>query len=121
MKKKYLAYSILAIALSSCTEKKKEKDTYVVGKYLYMTDNAILHTTKNCIGITLAKDNKGHRVFGMEFIDTLNFCPDYDYSYCTKCFDDASYEHVQQILARNALNFQSKEIESNSINDDTEF
>lgn len=118
---KWILFFSAIICFLSCTEKKKENDTYVVGKYLYMTDNAILHTTKNCIGITLAKDNKGHRVLGMEFIDTLNFCPDYDYSYCTKCFDDASYEHVQQILARNTLNFQSEEIESDSINEDTDF
>lgn len=69
-----------------------------------MTDNAVLHTKKDCIGITLAKDENGHRVYGMQFLDTVSFCPTFEFSYCTRCFDDSCYAHVQNILQRNDEN-----------------
>lgn len=94
---------IMVCAVTSCSNTKNEEfSSNTIGKYLYMTDDAILHTSKNCVGLRLAKNEDGHRVFGMNFIDTTEFCPNYEYSFCTRCFDDASYERVLQISARNS-------------------
>lgn len=94
---------VMACVVASCSNTQKEENSSnAIGKYLYMTDDGTLHTRNNCIGLRLAKDEDGHRVFGMHFIDTTEFCPNYSYSYCTRCFDDASYEHVLRILARNS-------------------
>ncbi len=91
---------VLFVVSCSTTQEQKEQQ-FRIGKYLYMTDNAVLHTKKDCIGITLAKDENGHRVYGMQFLDTATFCPNFKFSYCTRCFDDSCYAHVQNILRRN--------------------
>lgn len=95
-----IAYSILFLSCS-CNQKESNKDTLKVSKYLYLTDNGVLHTRKDCSGVTFAKDEHGHRVYGMVFLDTISFTSDDQLSYCTRCFDDACYEHVQKILSRN--------------------
>lgn len=98
-----LLFIVMVCAVTSCSNTKNEEhSSNVIGKYLYMTDDAILHISKNCVGLRLTKDEDGQRVFGMNFIDTTEFCPNYEYSYCTRCFDDASYENVLQISARNS-------------------
>lgn len=95
----FLLLALLAVSCSTKQEQKKQE--YKIGRYLYMTDNAVLHTKKNCIGITMAKDENGHRVYGMQFLDTASFCPNFEFSYCTRCFDDSCYAHIQEILQRN--------------------
>lgn len=49
----------------------------------------------------MAKDADGHKVTGMNFIDTMDFVNDENIFYCTMCFDDKRYDHVQRILQRN--------------------
>lgn len=99
---KYVFAVVSTLLVVSCSTKQEQNgQEFKIGKYLYMTDNAVLHTKKDCMGITLAKDENGHRVYGMQFLDTASFCPNFEFSYCTRCFDDSSYEHVQNILKRN--------------------
>lgn len=100
MKKLYFAALVFLIA-SCSTRQEQKRQEYKIGKYLYMTDNSVLHTRKDCIGISFAKDENGHRVYGMQFLDTAFFCPNFEFSYCTRCFDDDCYVHVQKILQRN--------------------
>lgn len=100
-----MKYLILLVAslfvLLSCTSKEKEGDNIKIGKYLYLTDNNVLHCEQKCVGIILAKDEDGHKVTGMNFVDTLEIVDDSGLSYCTRCFNDARYEQVQRMIRRN--------------------
>lgn len=103
MKKLFLFLSLSFIFLSCNSEKseKKENDNTKIGKYLYLTDDSILHSELNCVGIITAKYKDGHKVTGMKFVDTLAIVYDGCVSYCTWCFNDALYEQVQGMIKRN--------------------
>ena len=68
---------------------------------MYLTNDGVLHCKQDCVGVILAKDEDGHKVTGMNFIDTLEFTDDKYMSYCTRCFNDARYEQVQRMIRRN--------------------
>lgn len=104
---------VICILVMSCTVGKKDKtDKYVIGKYLYLSDNSVLHTNKDCIELITARDDNGHRVSGMQFIDTLSFLPNDEFSYCKRCFDDECYQHAQEIMERNLEYLQREESDS---------
>lgn len=93
----------MLIILSSCGKKDdpgKEK-SHELGKYLYLTDDNVLHTRRRCAGVFGASDEDGHEVNGMKFIRTKRFVSDPDMSYCKWCFDDDYYEKVQSISYQN--------------------
>lgn len=73
-----------------------------LGKYLYLTENGVLHTRKTCVGVRHGKDEDGHAVYGMEFIDTAKYVNMENVVYCTRCFSDRLYEKVQAISERNS-------------------
>ena len=72
-----------------------------IGKYLYLTENGVLHTNKMCVGIKYGKYQDGHAVYGMLFIDTVEYVESDDVAYCTICFNDNLYERVKNISVRN--------------------
>lgn len=98
---KYLVLFISSFLLFSCNSKEEECDDIEIGKYLYLTNNGVLHCKQDCISVFLAKDEDGHKVTGMSFIDTLEIVNDRSLSYCTRCFNDARYEQVQRMIRRN--------------------
>ena len=87
--------------LLSCNSKEKESDDIQIGKYLYLTNDGVLHCKQDCVGVILAKDEDGHKVTGMNFIDTLEIMNDQYMSYCTRCFNDERYDQVQGMIKRN--------------------
>lgn len=72
-----------------------------IGKYLYLTENGVLHTNKMCVGIKYGKGQDGHAVYGMLFVDTAEYVESDDVAYCTRCFNDNLYERVNAISVRN--------------------
>ncbi|MDN0078373.1 hypothetical protein QVO32_02970 [Bacteroides gallinaceum] len=96
-----LMFLSLAIILLSCNSEKRQNNDVIIGKYLYLTNDGVLHCKQDCVGVILAKDEDGHKVTGMNFIDTLEFTDDKYMSYCTRCFNDARYEQVQRMIRRN--------------------
>ena len=85
MKKFFIILPFVTLLFFSCKQEKKqvEDKPAVLGKYVYMTDNGVLHSTRDCINVRYAKDEDGHKVYGMEFMDTVTFAPEYKFSYCT--------------------------------------
>lgn len=108
---KYLVFILTSLfILLSCRSKENENDNIKIGKYLYLTDNGVLHCEQKCVGIILAKDEDGHKVTGMTFVDTLDIIYDENLSYCTRCFNDARYEQVQSMIKRNRKNNTMPEV-----------
>lgn len=99
-----LSFILLLCLFASCKSNKKDSDEITIGKYLYLTDNGVLHCEQKCVGVILAKDEDGHKVTGMTFVDTLEIVYDENLSYCTRCFNDARYEQVQSMIKRNRKN-----------------
>ena len=94
---------MLPLLLSSCGKKeepRKEKP-HELGKYLYLSDDNVLHTEKNCIGMFNALDEEGHEVNGIRYILTYRFISDPHISYCKWCFDEEYYEKVMAISTEN--------------------
>ena len=101
---KILSFILILFIFASCKSNKKDGDEITIGKYLYLTDNGVLHCEQKCVGVILAKDEDGHKVTGMAFVDTLEIVYDENISYCTRCFNDARYEQVQSMIKRNLKN-----------------
>lgn len=104
MKFMWLHLILLLIILTACSNKRQKQESAPeneLGQYLYITDNRVLHTRTLCLNVIDAKDNKGHKVSGMKFVDTLYFCNDNNLRYCIECFVDSTYEHVKRIATRN--------------------
>lgn len=106
--KNVLIYLFSAFCLISCTEKQKQYDDTPMpsrrgslGKYVYMSSNAILHSNLQCPQLQSEKDDEGHKVIGVEFVDTNEIYPNYQFYYCKYCFNDIKYEQMKRILERN--------------------
>lgn len=112
--RKYLICSLLITCLISCKQKCQETsnqsiDDFMmpsrrgdIGKYVYMSSNSILHSTLQCPQLQREKDDNGHAVVGVEFIDTNEIYPNYQFFYCKYCFNDIKYEQIKRILKRNS-------------------
>lgn len=93
---------IVAGSIYACSrDNKKNEKIHELGKYLYLSDNNVLHCDQKCYGLKYAKDEEGHKVQGMNFILTDRFIDNGTISYCTRCFDDDLYEKVQLISRQN--------------------
>ena len=111
-----------AFCFVSCSEKQKTNEDDIpmpsrrgtLGEYVYMSSNTILHSKLQCPQLQTEKDDVGHKVVGVEFVDTNEFCPNYQFFYCKYCFNDIKYEQIKGILERNRAKAATKE-ESDSI------
>lgn len=96
--------SIFLISFASCSEKKKEvSDDKGLGKYVYVDDMLVHHSTPNCIKLRFGNDDKGHKIYAKHPIDTTFFVID-EQSYfrvCSECVDDRIYERLLSISNRN--------------------
>ena len=101
---KILSVILFLCFFASCKSDKDDGNEITIGKYLYLTDNGVLHCEQKCTGVILAKDEDGHKVTGMTFVDTLEIAYDENLSYCTRCFNDARYDQVQSMIKRNRKN-----------------
>ena len=97
---------VLPFMFSSCEKKKepRKEKPHELGKYLYLSDDNVLHTEKNCIGMFNALDEEGHEVNGIRYILTSRFVSEPNMSYCKWCFDEEFYEKVQLISLQNREN-----------------
>ena len=75
-----------------------EKEQTLIGKYLYLTKDSVLHCNGHCTNIKSLRSPRG-----MGFIDTAFITSDVNITYCTKCFDDKTYERVQRMIEWNRL------------------
>lgn len=100
---KILILLVLPFVFSSCEKKKepRKEKPHELGKYLYLSDDNVLHTEKNCIGMFNALDEEGHEVNGIRYILTSRFVSEPNMSYCKWCFDEEFYEKVQLISFQN--------------------
>lgn len=95
------AFIVFVLSFAGCDKHDNKDESNSIGKYLYMTDDRVLHTGRHCSNLIIAKDQHGHKVYGMEFVDTASFAPKYKFSYCTRCVNENQYEHIQKLLQRN--------------------
>jgi len=102
MRKNIVILSVAAaclLAVAGCGKKTvKTEHKPELGRYVYLC-GGVVHCNKDCSALKNAKDRDGHRIFGMEFIDTadlLQRLPE-DVKYCPRCISDSTYEHLQRI------------------------
>lgn len=95
--------AICAIAiLFSCTTKEKETKEPVIGKYVYMDSQNILHTKKHCyMGMTVTDINGGEYWKPIEFVDTACIRFGHLRKLCPCCVKDEQYEILNKIAHRN--------------------
>lgn len=108
MKKKIMHYVVLifiSLLCASCGHEKENTDNKEphLGKYIYKTNNGVLHTRTSCVSLKYVIDEDLHEIQGMIFIDTARFVTDQECWYCTSCFNDKLYEQAQEILRRNNI------------------
>lgn len=94
--KKLPLIAICLMALAGCgqKEKKSASDNAVIGKYLFIGDNYIIHKVETCHALRYGRDEDGHRVYGKTYVDTSDFVYDPALSFCTHCIDSMVYEHI---------------------------
>lgn len=101
-----LSFFFSILLLISCNNADKQDKTVAevpndsIGRYLYLANSGVLHTSDSCYKLLIDKDSKGHEVIGYEFIDTMTV-HDLNCLYCKQCFSDAKYEHLKKIEIRN--------------------
>ena len=111
MKNKILncvAFVFVLLVCVSCGQKEEKttKKEPGLGKYIYKTNNDVLHTRTSCISLNFVLDEEGGSR-AMEFIDTALFVADENSMYCSQCFNDRLYEQAMQISYRNRNNMSS--------------
>lgn len=109
---------ILLCVIVSCKSKVKKDNDIKIGKYLYLSDNNVLHCKQDCIGLILANGEDEINLTGMTFVDTLDIVYDGNLSYCTSCFNDSLYEKVQGMIKRNRANNTMSGVSLDSIDYD---
>lgn len=112
MKAVYFAFYALCLAgVCSChPESEKAPDGSKIGQYVYLDDNAIIHVKENCIRLRHGNDDNGHKIYGKEFIDTLDFSEYklyYSPRYCSHCVSTEVYQHLLRISERNKPNVKN--------------
>ena len=112
--RKCIIYLLSIFCIISCKQKTQKASNQsideftmpsrrgVLGKYVYMSSNSILHSTLQCPQLQREKDDNGHVVVGVEFVDTDEIYPNYQFFYCKYCFNDIKYEQMKRILKRNS-------------------
>lgn len=111
-----LVVSLLCLAACKQEPRQNKEDPLPsrrgsLGKYVYMSTEAILHSNLQCPMLQREKDDKGHNVIGVEFVDTNEIYPNYQFFYCKYCFNDIKYEQMKRILERNRPDNTSGETE----------
>lgn len=98
---------LLLAILSCCTSKEKSTNEDELGhthftRHLYLGDNGVLHKSESCMSLKYGKDDRGHRIYGKKYIDTLDIISDKYMSYCTRCIDSDDYDRIQKMIKRNS-------------------
>jgi hypothetical protein len=95
-----IAVLLALLGLAGCNKSEKEKkDKDEIGRYL-LGGNGVLHVDEKCIWLMFGKGEDSMRTYGKTYIDTASFYSDLDYSYCTRCVNEPTYEHIKTILHR---------------------
>lgn len=89
----------VALLLSACTSSRKDRE---IGQYIYQDGTGVWHIDQNCDKLIHCRDENGHRINGKLIVDTTEFrIKDRDHFWvCSKCVDDAAYEHLIKISGR---------------------
>lgn len=95
MRKAFLLFAFTCLCLVSC-----DSDTDELGKFVYLTNDEILHSTNDCPELHSTKNSIGKTpVKFKSFIDTADVI--YPYHYCKNCFSDSQYQHINKLIKRN--------------------
>lgn len=90
-----LSFFFSILLLISCNNADKQDKTVAevpndsIGRYLYLANSGVLHTSDSCYKLLIDKDSKGHEVIGYEFIDTMTV-HDLNCLYCKQCFSGSN-------------------------------
>ncbi|MDD6007612.1 MAG: hypothetical protein PUC21_09965 [Bacteroidales bacterium] len=92
------------VILFSCATNVKEKETKepVIGKYVYIDSQNVLHTKKRCYrGMTVTDKNGGKHWKPIEFVDTACIRFGHLRKLCPCCVEEEQYEILNKIAYRN--------------------
>lgn len=100
-----LLWLLLLTALSCKRHSDLNEDTeeqpQTLGSYVYRDDNGAYHLSSDCYNLCHGRDDKGHRIYNKQLIDTLDLVTPEQFRACTNCVNDANYQRLQQISDRN--------------------
>ena len=100
--KKLSLITVCLLTIAGCGHKEKTTtDNTIIGRYLFIGDNYIIHKVETCHALRYGRDDNGHRTYGKTYVDTTEFISDEGLSYCTHCINKADYERIKLIIERN--------------------
>lgn len=101
----YIATILMILSCENANNKQKQTDDVSkikkeLGKYLYMSKDSVLHTSKDCLKLRGMLDDN-FKTYGVQFYRTAYFCPTHQFWYCEECFSDELYEQVDSLINSN--------------------
>lgn len=101
----YIATILMILSCENANNKQKQTDDVSkikkeLGKYLYMSKDSVLHTSKDCLKLRGMLDDN-FKTYGVQFYRTAYFCPTHQFWYCEECFSDELYEQVDSLINLN--------------------
>lgn len=99
-----LIFVIALICIEGGKNKKKdESSAALIGKYVYIDTDGILHTKNRCVvGMQVTESDESSYYKGIEYIDTTNLSVIQIKNLCSWCVTDEHYEMLLGITERNA-------------------
>lgn len=99
-----LIFVIALICIEGGKNKKKdESSAALIGKYVYIDTDGILHTKNRCVvGMQVTESDESSYYKGIEYIDTTNLSVIQIKNLCSWCVTDEHYEILLGITERNA-------------------
>lgn len=102
--------AFICIEWSKNKEKETESSAVLIGKYVYMDTDGILHTKNRCVvGMQVTESDESSYYKGIEFIDTTNLSVPQIKNLCSWCVTDEHYEILLGITERNRAILRQEE------------
>lgn len=99
----YIAAILMILSCENANKKQTDDESKIkkeLGKYLYMSKDSVLHTSKDCLKLRGMLDDN-FKTYGVQFYRTAYFCPTHQFWYCEECFSDELYEQVDSLINLN--------------------
>jgi hypothetical protein len=106
MKRNIILLATLLV-IYGCSNSKSEKCKNVnhgIGKYVYIDSRGVLHSKKCYTGTIITNENGQSYTLPVQFLDTTNISSLHLKKLCSRCIEDAHFEILQRIAARNKEN-----------------
>ena len=99
MEKKLLFFILSLLAVSCSNNANKEDKEHLIGKYVYLDSQGILHIKKRCVLGMQITDATGNNYYkSIEFIDTTLLTKEHIKALCTWCVEDEHYSQLKHIV-----------------------